>query len=83
MGNKLFVGSLSWDTTGAALEEAFKAYGEVEEAIIVKDRDSGQSRGFGFVTMANRKDAPKAIEALHDSELDGRRIVVNVATERG
>ena len=80
---KLFVGGLSWDTTSQGLEQAFAAYGQVDEAVIVQDRDTGQSWGFGFVTMSNRKDAPKAIDGLNDSELDGRRIVVNVAAERG
>lgn len=79
---RLFVGGLSWDTTGAILEQTFKAYGPIADAVVVQDRDTGRSRGFGFVTMANRKDAPKAIDALHESELDGRRIMVNVATER-
>ncbi len=79
---KLFVGSLSDATTSTTLRKAFEPYGEVFEAAVITDRDSGRSRGFGFVTMADRKDAPRAIEALHNSELDGRRIVVNVATER-
>ena len=57
-------------------------FGVVSDAVIVADRDTGKSRGFGFVTMENRKDATKAIDALHESELDGRIIVVNVATER-
>ena len=54
----------------------------VTEAIIVKDRDTGRSRGFGFVVMTDRKDASKAIDKLNGAELDGRNIVVNVATER-
>ncbi len=54
----------------------------VSEASVVTDRDSGHSRGFGFVTMTDRKDAPRAIETLDGSDLDGRNIVVNVATER-
>ncbi|MEM6960456.1 MAG: RNA-binding protein [Myxococcota bacterium] len=79
---KLFVGGLSYETTNQSLREAFEKFGEVIEAGVVKDRDSGRSRGFGFVTMADRKDAPKAMSALNDSELDGRYIVVKVATER-
>ena len=79
---KLFVGSLSDATTNASLEAAFKPFGPILEAAVIKDRDSGSSRGFGFVTMADRKDAPRAIQELDGSELDGKRIVVNIATER-
>jgi hypothetical protein len=79
---RLFVGGLSRNTTEDSLREAFSQFGTVIDAFIVTDRDTGNSRGFGFVTMQNRKDAPKAIEGLTDTELDGRTIVVNVATER-
>ncbi len=79
---KLFVGSLSDVTTSAGLRAHFESYGPIAEAVVITDRASGASRNFGFVTMADRKDAPKAISALHRSELDGSRIVVNVATER-
>lgn len=80
---RLFVGGLSHDTTSDGLRDAFKKYGPVIDAVVVTDRDTGASRGFGFVTMGNRKDAPRAIEGLNESELDGRTIFVNVATERG
>ena len=79
---KLFVGGLSYDTTSAGLRAAFEKFGPVDDAAVIKDRDTGQSRGFGFVTMTDRKDAPKAIQALDGEELDGRRIAVNVATDR-
>lgn len=79
---RLFVGGLSWDTNEETLAAAFKPYGPLAEVVIVIDRDTGRSRGFGFVVMANRKDASKAIEALNESNLDGRTIVVNVATDR-
>lgn len=79
---RLFVGGLSWDTTIDSLKAAFAAHGPVAEAIIVTDRDTGRSRGFGFVTMANRKDASKAIDKMDRADLDGRSIVVNIATER-
>ena len=79
---KLFVGGLSWDTDEATLRAAFEQHGAVAEAVVLKDRATGSSRGFGFVTMADRKDASKAIAALHGSELDGRTLVVNVATAR-
>lgn len=79
---RLFVGSLSWDTTEETLTQAFSAFGPVKEAVVVLDRDTGRSRGFGFVTMEDRKHASKAVQDLNGTDLDGRRIVVNVATER-
>jgi hypothetical protein len=80
---RLFVGSLSDSVTEADLRAAFEAYGPVSDAVVMVERDTGNPRGFGFVTMASRKDAPKAIEGLNGSELKGHNIVVNVATERG
>ncbi len=82
MPARLFIGGLSRMTTEGELVKLFSQYGPVVEAFIVKDRDTGDSRGFGFATMKDRKDAAKAIEGLHESEFDGRTIVVNVATER-
>lgn len=79
---RLFVGSLSFDTTSESLREAFEEFGKVIEAVVVTDRDTGKSRGFGFVTLEDSKDAKRAIAELSDSELDGRRIVVNTATDR-
>ncbi|MDP6625386.1 MAG: RNA-binding protein [Nitrospinota bacterium] len=76
---KLFVGSLSYDLTEDALKAAFEAYGEVESATIIVDRDSGRSKGFGFVEMPDKEAAQKAIEGLNDTELDGRSIAVNEA----
>jgi RNA recognition motif-containing protein len=78
---KLFVGSLSDATTSAHLRAHFEPYGTLAEAVVITDRNTGMTRNFGFVTMADRKDAPATIRALHHSELDGYRIVVNVATE--
>jgi RNA recognition motif-containing protein len=78
---KLFVGSLSDYTTSAGLRTHFEPYGAIAEAVVITNRATGASRNFGFVTMADRKDAPRAIDALHHSELDGNRIVVNVATD--
>ena len=80
---RLFVGGLGTVVTENDLREAFGAYGEVADAVVLKDRNLGESRGFGFVTMASRKDAAKAIEGLDGSELNARRLAVNVATERG
>jgi RNA recognition motif-containing protein len=82
MGNKLFVGNLSWNTTDASLYETFSKHGEVTEAKVITDRDSGRSRGFGFVTFADSESATKASAALDGSELDGREIRVNEAQER-
>ena len=77
---KLFAGSLSDQTTSAALGEHFAPCGRIAEAIVITDRASGASRNFGFVTMVDRRDGAKAIEALDGSELDGNHIVVRVAT---
>lgn len=79
---RLFVGGLGTTITEAMLREAFGAFGEVADAVVMVDRGTGQSRGFGFVTMQNRKDASTAVESLDGSELNGRRISVNVATDR-
>jgi RNA recognition motif-containing protein len=82
MSKKLFVGSLSWNTDDHGLREAFAPHGEITEAIVITDRDSGRSRGFGFVTFADGEAADKAVAALNDTELDGRTIRVDVAQER-
>jgi hypothetical protein len=80
---RLFVGGLGTTITEEQLREAFSAFGEIVDCVLMVERSTGQSRGFGFVTMQNRKEAGAAIEALDGSELHGRRIGVNVATERG
>ena len=82
MAKKLFVGSLSWDTNDTKLLQAFSQFGEVTEAKVIMDRDSGRSRGFGFVTFEDEEAADRAIAALNDTELDGRTIKVNVAQDR-
>jgi hypothetical protein len=81
--SRLFVGGLSPDTDENDLREAFSAVGRVSDVVVVRDRMSGRQRGFGFVTLADRKHAPRAIELLNGSELRGHRIAVNAATERG
>jgi len=83
VSSKLFVGSLAWATTDETLREHFEASGEVVEAKVIRDRDTGRSRGFGFVTFSSPEEARAAQESLADSELDGRRIRVDTATERG
>ena len=76
---RIYVGNLSYSTTEESLREAFEAHGSVEEAIIVTDRETGLSRGFGFVEMGNEDEARAAIDALNGTELDGRRLTVNEA----
>lgn len=80
--SKLFVGRLDWNTTEEVLRTEFSAFGPVVEVAIITDRDTGRSRGFGFVTMQDRKDAARAIDALDGAEVDGRLIEVRVATGR-
>ena len=79
MSKKLFVGSLSWDTNDDGLHRAFSPHGEISEAIVISDRDTGRSRGFGFVTFNDDEAADKALAALNGTELDGRTIKVDVA----
>jgi RNA recognition motif-containing protein len=82
MSKKLFVGSLSWNTDDRGLYEAFAPFGEIAEAVVISDRDTGRSRGFGFVTFEDDEGADKAIAALNNTELDGRSIRVDVAQDR-
>ena len=79
MSKKLFVGSLPWAVNDEALKEAFTQYGSVVSAKVVTDRQTGRSRGFGFVEMESDSEASAAIEALNGSDLSGRNIVVNEA----
>lgn len=83
MAVKLFVGGLSFSTSSARLRDAFSGVGTVESANVVTDRDTGQSRGFGFVEMATGEAAEKAVATLNGSELDGRRIKVEIAKPAG
>ncbi|GAA5813447.1 hypothetical protein MFLAVUS_006925 [Mucor flavus] len=80
--SKLFIGGLSWGTDDNSLRQKFEEFGTVDEAIVVKDRDTGRSRGFGFIRYTNDDDATKAVEAMNDTEFDGRRIRVDKATDR-
>ena len=79
MSKKLFVGNLSYQTTEDQLHQLFAEIGEVTSARLMLDRESGRSRGFGFVEMADDAAATQAIEQLNNSEFDGRKIVVNEA----
>ncbi len=78
----IYVASLSYNTTNDSLKELFENFGEVTSANIIMDRESGRSRGFGFVEMPNDAEAQKAIDSLDKSEFDGRTIFVNVARPR-
>lgn len=82
MSSKIFVGGLSWGTDDAGLHSAFEPFGEITDAKVISDRDTGRSRGFGFVTYANADDANSAIEAMNGATLDGRTLNVNIAQER-
>jgi len=82
MSSKLFVGGLSWDTNDQSLAAAFAPFGTVTEAKVISDRDTGRSRGFGFVTFDAPADAQKAIAEMDGTELDGRSIRVNQAEDK-
>jgi len=82
MATKLFVGKLSYDTTDDTLRTLFAQYGTVESAQVIKERDSGTSKGFAFVEMATSEEAQAAISALDGKEFEGRIIAVNIAKPR-
>ena len=82
MGNRLYIGNLSFQASNDTLREAFAAYGDVTDVHVVTDRDSGQSRGFGFVTMGTDQEARAAMTAMDGQMLDGRSVRVNEAEER-
>ncbi|MFW6060794.1 MAG: RNA recognition motif domain-containing protein [Phycisphaeraceae bacterium] len=81
MSTRLYVGNLSFNTTEQSLEALFSNYAQVEDVAIITDRDTGRSRGFGFVTMGD-DGAKEAIEALNGTELEGRTLTVNEAKPR-
>ncbi len=81
MKNKLYVGGLAWATDNAGLENAFSSYGDIDEAKVITDRETGRSRGFGFVTFAS-EDAAQAALAMDGTELDGRTVRVNFAEDK-
>jgi len=82
MSNKLFVGGLSWDTNDETLRQAFESFGSISESKVITDRDTGRSRGFGFVTFDAPADAQKAIAEMDGKEIDGRSVRVNEAQDR-
>lgn len=79
---EIYVGNLPWSTSDQDLTDAFGAFGKVEKASIISDRNSGRSKGFGFVTMEDADEANKAIESLNGSEMAGRNLKVNEARPR-
>src|SRR5262249_15290842 len=82
VGKKLYVGNLSYDVDSSALEQLFSAHGTVESAQIINDRDTGRSKGFGFVEMSSDAEAQAAIAALNGQEHSGRALTVNEAKPR-
>ena len=83
MGNRLYVGNLSFNTNSDTVRGAFSQYGEVTDVHLVTDRQTGQPRGFGFVTMGTSSSAQAAIAGMNGADLDGRSLRVNEAEERG
>ena len=82
MPTKIFVGNLAFSTDSAALRALFAPHGEVTSAQVVQDRDTGRSRGFGFVEMTSADEAQKAITATNGKSIDGRQLTVNLARAR-
>jgi len=79
---RLFVGGLDYGTDTASLRRGFERFGEIDDAVVIQDRDTGRSRGFGFVTFLDRANGERAIQEMDGSELDGRTLRVNEAAER-
>jgi cold-inducible RNA-binding protein len=82
MGKKLYVGNLTYDVTDSALEQIFAGHGTVQTAQVIMDRDTGRSKGFGFVEMSNDEEAQNAIKALNGQQHGGRALTVNEAKPR-
>jgi len=82
MSKKLFVGGLSWTTNDDGLRQAFARFGDIDEAKVIFDRETGRSRGFGFVTFADDEAASDALAQLNGASIDGRTIKVNEAQEK-
>ena len=82
MGNKIFVGGLNWDATDDDLRETFGECGAITDAVVVNDRDTGRSRGFGFVTYSSDEEAKAAVEKFDGQDFMGRKLTVNEARQR-
>jgi RNA recognition motif-containing protein len=82
MARKIYVGNLPWAYSSSDLEQMFRAYGDVSSAEVIRDRETGRSRGFGFVEMTNDGEFDAAVNALNGADCEGRPLVVNEAKER-
>ena len=82
MSTNIYVGNLTFNTSSGDLESLFGEHGSVQKAQVITDRDTGRSRGFGFVEMSSDDEANAAIEALNGKDVDGRQLTVNMAKER-
>ena len=82
VGRKLYVGNLAYQVSDSDLEQLFSEFGTVQSAQVIQDRDTGRSKGFGFVEMGSEAEAQAAIQGLHDQEHNGRRLTVNEAKPR-
>lgn len=82
MSKKVYVGNLPFSVDQAKLKELFASYGEIEEAVVISDKFSGRSKGFGFVTFVNDADADKAIAEMSEKDMEGRALKVNEARPR-
>jgi RNA recognition motif-containing protein len=82
MSIKLFIGGLSWNTDSESLRQGFEKFGPVEDAVVIRDRETGRSRGFGFVVYSNEDNADAAILEMNDREFEGRTIRVQKAEQR-
>ncbi|MFA6005639.1 MAG: RNA-binding protein [Patescibacteria group bacterium] len=78
-GNKLYVGNLPYSVDQTKLQALFEVFGELTEVVVISDRFSGKSKGFGFVTFKNAADAEKALKEMNEKEVDGRKLMVSVA----
>jgi RNA recognition motif-containing protein len=79
MSKRIYVGNLPWSVTKARLEELFSSYGEIEDALVVTNKYTGRSRGFGFVTFKEDASADKAVAEMNDKDVEGRNLVVKEA----
>ncbi len=82
MSKKIFVGGLSWGTNDDGLQQAFARFGDVQEAKVISDRETGRSRGFGFVTFVEDDAADQAVAEMNGTELDGRNLKVDIAQDK-
>ena len=79
---RIYVGNLPWSVDNDSLKDLFSSYGDVADAVVIRDRETGRSRGFGFVDLSDDEAGNSAIEAMHGTEIEGRDLVVNQAQER-